>query len=92
VSDDIEVSSHQLHLHLLRVQDYYRRAEQIAKEKEEDKTNAPAADEKPEEAVARVLKRPLTPTDRVLLQGMLAKGMKTPAIVAQFRQLEGADK
>jgi predicted component of type VI protein secretion system len=92
VSDEIEVVSHRLHLHLVRVEEFYRRAEQLAHEKDEDKKNAPAADDKPEEAVASALKRPLTPTDRVLLQGMLAKGMKTPAIVAQFRELEAADK
>jgi hypothetical protein len=93
VRDQIEVTSHRLHLALHLIQDYRRRADQLSREKDGDGKNEPGADEKPEEAVARALKRPLTPQDRILLQGMQHKGMKTPAIVAKFRELEAtADK
>jgi hypothetical protein len=94
VGDETEVASHQLHVLLQQVADYRRRAEQLARENAEDKKkDEPPPDDKPEEAVARALNRRLTPQDRILLQGMLNKGMKTPAIVAQFREMEAtADK
>jgi hypothetical protein len=86
VRDQIEVASHQLALHLHRVHEYAQGVKRQSQGQENLKKG-----EKPENAVARALKRPLTPQDRILLRGMLNKSMTTPQIVAQFCELEAAE-
>jgi len=86
VHDELEVASHHLHLHLHTIHDYSTRAKELAEGK--DDQNRPGSNEKPEAAVAKALGRPLTATDRLLLQGMQNRGMKTAEIVAKFRELE----
>jgi chemotaxis protein histidine kinase CheA len=97
VHDQIEVASSLLEHHLHLVGEFARRADQLSQEtdenrkkqqRDENRKKQRGLDENPDEAVAKALKRPLTPQDRILLQGMKNKGMNTAEIVAQFRDLE----
>jgi hypothetical protein len=88
--DQIEVASHQLSIHLHVIQDYGQRADQLSKKKDEDRKTPPGHAGNLESAIAKALKRPLTPQDRILLKGMQNRGMNPAQIVAQFRDLETA--
>lgn len=90
VRDQIDVTSHHLHLNLHQIHHFSRNAERLAREKDEDRKPG-AGDGKPEEAVARILKRELTPTERILMQGMLSRGKQPAETAASLRELEAAD-
>jgi hypothetical protein len=91
VRDQMDVASHHLHLYQHRLLQYSQNATRLSQEKDEDRKKEAGRPEKLDEMLARILKRKLTAQDRILLQGMLNKGMKRAEIAAQFRELEALD-
>jgi hypothetical protein len=83
VRDQISDCTYHLDLHVHRLLEFSQDAERQSQENDEDGNT--------EEMVARILKRKLTAQDRILLEGMLSKGMKRAEIAAKFRELEAAE-
>lgn len=85
VAAELETQSHHFHLHLHCIHDFSQQAQTAARE---DQPLAEPSNEKPEAAVARLLGRSITPTERILISGMLARGKKPAEIAAELRTLD----
>jgi hypothetical protein len=88
IREQVEGQSHHVRTSLHQIDQIRRGVLHLGdnKDKEEDR------EEDVEAAVARAIHRPLTPSERILIKGMRAKGKKTSEMAAILRELEAPAK